>query len=70
MPLTMAETGKTYTISRISGKAETKRHLENMGFVPGAEVTIVSELAGNLIINVKDARVGIGKELAARIFVA
>ncbi len=69
MPLSMLDPGVKKTIVKINGRDKTRRFLENLGFVEGAEVTIVSELAGNLIINVKETRVAIDKGMAARIFV-
>jgi len=69
MPLLLAADGKAHTIVRISGNPEVKKHLENLGFVVGHDLTVVSELAGNLIVNVKESRVGIDRELAAKVFV-
>ena len=69
MPLTMLNAGETNTIKRLGGKEETKRFLENLGFVVGGNVTVVSDTGGNLIVNVKDSRVAIGKDMANKIFV-
>ena len=69
MPLSMAQSGETQVVKKILGKDETKRFLESLGFIEGARVTIVSELAGNLIVNVKDTRVAISKSMANRIMV-
>lgn len=69
MPLTLAETGMPQIIKKIGGKDETKRFLESLGFVAGGEVTVVSELAGNMIVNVKESRVAISKAMAGRILV-
>ncbi len=69
MPLTFAGTGEVNTIKLIRGKIETVRHLESMGFVEGAAITVVSKLAGNLIVNVKDTRVALNKELASKIMI-
>ena len=69
MPLTMSPKGKEVTIQRIGGKEETRRFLENLGFVPGGEVTVVSEIDGNMIVNIKDSRVAIGKDMANKIMV-
>ena len=68
MPLTMLNAGETNTIKRVGGKEETKRFLENLGFVAG-NVTVVSETGGNLIVNIKDSRVAIGKDMANKIIV-
>ena len=69
MPLTMLETGREMQIRKIGGKDETRRFLESVGFVMGGFVTVVSELNGNLIVKVKDARVAISKEMANKIMV-
>lgn len=70
MPLTMARSGETQRIIKIGGKAETKRFLESLGFVEGGAITIVSEISGNLIVNVKDARVAISRGMANHIMIA
>ena len=62
MPLTMASTGETNVIKKVGGKEETRRVLENLGFVTGGAVTVVSKINGNLIVNVRDSRVAIGKD--------
>ena len=69
MPLSMVKPGETNTIKMVGGKEETRKFLENLGFVTGGEVTVVSEIEGNLIVNVKDSRVAIGKDMANRIMV-
>ncbi len=69
MPLTLAGAGEENMIRRVGGNDETKRHLEDLGFVAGANVTIVSSIGGNLIVNVKDSRVAISKEMAGKIMV-
>ena len=69
LPLTMANPGEPVTIKKIGGKAETKKFLETLGFVVGGVVTVVSEINGNMIVNVKDSRVGIGKDMANKIMV-
>ena len=69
MPLGMMGTGVKRKIRKISGKDKTRRFLESLGFTPGAEVSIVSELGGNMIVNVKDSRVAIDSELARCILV-
>ena len=60
LPLTMASQGEPMTIKKIGGKQETKKFLETLGFVVGGTVTVVSEINGNMIVNVKDSRVAIG----------
>lgn len=69
MPLTMAQNGEANTIKKVGGKEETRQFLENLGFVVGGVVTVVSQASGNLIVNVKDSRVAIGKDMANKIFV-
>ena len=69
MPLSMVKPGETNTIKKVGGQEETRKFLENLGFVTGGEVTVVSEIEGNLIVNVKDSRVAIGKDMANRIMV-
>lgn len=69
MPLTMVNTGEPSVIKKVGGKEETRLFLEKLGFVPGSKVSVVSEADGNVIINVKDSRVAIGKEMALKIIV-
>lgn len=65
----MAETGASNRIIKVGGKDEIKRHLENLGFVPGGEVTVVSRVSGNVIVNVKESRIAISREMADKIIV-
>lgn len=69
MPLTMSKVGESNIIKKIGGKEETKKFLENLGFVIGSTVTIVSDTGGNLIVNVKESRVAVSKEMALKIMV-
>ena len=69
MPLTMAKAGETVTIKKITGKDTTHQFLASLGFVEGADVTIISELSGNIILNIKDTRVAIDKSMANRIII-
>lgn len=69
MPLTLANIGEENTIRKIGGSPEVKKHLENLGFVAGGNVTVVTTMAGNVIVNVKEARVAISQEMANRIMV-
>ena len=69
MPLCYAEIGEEHIIKRIGGSNEVRRHLENLGFVVGGTVTVVTTLAGNVIVNVKDTRVAISEEMARKILV-
>ncbi|MBD5536599.1 MAG: ferrous iron transport protein A [Lachnospiraceae bacterium] len=69
MPLSMIKAGEPSVIRKVGGKEETRRFLENLGFVVGGEVTVVSETVGNMIVNIKDSRVAIGKDMANKIIV-
>ncbi len=69
MPLTLAAVGEENMIKKIGGKPEVRAHLENLGFVVGGNVTIISTIGGNLIVNVKDSRVAISREMAGKIMV-
>ncbi len=69
MPLSMVNVGEKRSIQRITGKDDVRRFLENLGFVEGSSVTVVSENGGNLIVNVKDTRVAIDRSMANRIMV-
>lgn len=69
MPLSMVKAGEPNVIKKVGGKEETRRFLENLGFVTGGTVTVISETGGNMIVNVKNSRVAIGKDMANRILV-
>lgn len=69
MPLTFANPDEELIIKRIGGKAEVKRHLENLGFIVGSSVRVVSRIQGNVIVHVKDARIAISEEMAQKIMV-
>ena len=69
MPLTLANVGEELTIQKIGGKPEVKKHLENLGFVAGGTVTVLTAMGGNVIVNVKEVRVAISEEMARRIMV-
>ena len=69
MPLTLANTGEENIIKKIGGNPETRKFLEKLGFVAGSAVTVVSEIGGNVIVNVKDSRVAVSKEMAQKIMV-
>ena len=69
MPLNLANVGESNIIKKIGGKPEVKKHLENLGFVVGGNVSIVNTLGGNVIVNVKESRVAISEEMARRIMV-
>ena len=69
MPLTMANPGERVTIRRITGKDEVRQHLAELGFVVGSEVTVISELNGNLIVQVKSSRIALDRSMANRIMI-
>ena len=69
MPLGLANTGEENVIKKIGGDPETKKFLENLGFVVGGTVTVISEISGNVIVNVKESRVAVSKEMANKIMV-
>lgn len=69
MPLSMVKEGEPNVIKKVGGKEETRRFLENLGFTAGGVVTVVSEIGGNIIVNIKDSRIAIGKDMANKIMV-
>ena len=69
MPLTLANVGEENITKKVGGKPEVKKHLENLGFVAGGNVTVVTMLGGNVIVNVKETRVAISKEMAQKIMI-
>ncbi|MDR1094135.1 MAG: ferrous iron transport protein A [Clostridiales bacterium] len=69
MPLTMAKTGEQNSVKKVGGKEETRKFLGTLGFVPGSLVTVVAEIAGNMIVGVKESRIAINREMAAKIMV-
>lgn len=69
MPLSMAQIGEKGRIRRITGKDEVRRHLAELGFVVGGEITVVSEIGGSMILSVKDSRVALDKTMANRIMI-
>ena len=69
MPLSLADTGTVNVIKKIGGSPEVKKHLENLGFVVGGNVTVVNSLGGNVIVNVKEVRVAISEEMARKIMI-
>ncbi|MBC5722772.1 FeoA domain [uncultured Flavonifractor sp.] len=69
MPLTMAKSGERVTIKKITGKDEIRQHLAELGFVVDSDITVVSEIAGNLIVQVKDSRIALDKSMANRIMI-
>lgn len=69
MPLSMVKSGEANIIKKVGGKEETRKFLENLGFVAGGMVTVITKVGGNLIVNIKDSRVAIGKDMANKIMV-
>ena len=69
MPLMVADRAKFFEVAKVGGDDKTRAHLENLGFGPGAKVQVISELGGNLIVNVKDTRIALDKSLAMKILV-
>ena len=69
MPLIFAENGEENIIKKVGGTPETKKHLEDLGFVPGGAVTVVTTVGGNLIVNIKESRVAISREMASKIMI-
>ena len=69
MPLTMAKTGETVTIRKITGRDALRQHLAELGFVVDSDVTVVNEVAGNLILQVKDSRIALDRTMANRVMI-
>ena len=69
MPLTLAEVGEENIIKKIGGRQEVRSHLENLGFIAGGAVTVINTIGGNVIVNVKDSRIAISKEMAQKIMI-
>ena len=69
MPLSMVSAGEENVIKKVGGKEETRKFLEGLGFVTGSVVTVISQTGGNMIVNVKDSRVAIGRDMANKIMV-
>ncbi len=69
MPLTLAAVGQENIIRKVGGNPQVKKHLENLGFVPGGSVTILTTIGGNLIVSVKEARIAVSREMAQKIMI-
>ncbi len=69
MPLTLANAGEENIIKKVGGNPGTRKFLENLGFIAGGTVTVISEISGNVIVNVKESRVAVSKEMAQKIMV-
>ena len=68
-PLTLANVGEESIVRKVSGNPEVRKHLEDLGFVAGGAVTVVSSLGGNIIVKVKESRVAISEEMARKIMI-
>ena len=69
MPLTLAEVGEENIIKKIGGRQDVRSHLENLGFIAGGAVTVINTIGGNVIVNVKESRIAISKEMAQKIMI-
>ena len=69
IPLVLANIGESSIIKKVGGSPKVKKHLENLGFVAGGSVTVINSIGGNLIVNVKEARVAVSKEMAQKIMI-
>ncbi|MDR2941618.1 MAG: ferrous iron transport protein A [Treponema sp.] len=69
MPLTMLKSGEEKSIKKVGGKEETRQFLAKLGLFPGSHVTVVNEIGGNVIVNIKESRVAVSREMAAKIMV-
>jgi ferrous iron transport protein A len=69
MPLTFANIGEENIIRKVGGNSEVRKFLENLGFVTGSTVTVISEISGNVIVNVKGSRIAVSKEMAGKIMI-
>ncbi|MBP5625221.1 MAG: ferrous iron transport protein A [Lachnospiraceae bacterium] len=69
MPLALADAGEENIVKKVGGNSEVKQHLENLGFVVGAAVTVITSMGGNVIVNIKESRVAISSEMAMKIMI-
>ena len=69
MPLTMVRPGESGRIKKVGGKLETRQFLENLGFLPGSPVSVITRIGGNVIVEIKGSRVAVNSEMAAKIMV-
>lgn len=69
MPLTLARPGESGLIKKIGGRPETRQFLENLGFVAGSPVSVISRMGGNVIVEIKGARVAVNRDMAAKIMI-
>jgi ferrous iron transport protein A len=69
MPLTLAKAGEQNSVKKVGGQSETRQFLENLGFVPGSLVTVITQISGNVIVSVRESRVAISREMASKILI-
>ena len=69
IPLTFADPGQENIIRKVGGNPDVKRHLENLGFTPGGNVTLISSLGGNVIVKVEEARIAFDEEMAKKVMI-
>ncbi len=69
MPLSMMSAGEPATVQKVTGNSETRRFLENLGFVTGTQIEVVSSIGGNVIVNVKDSRIAVNEDMARHIYI-
>jgi ferrous iron transport protein A len=69
MPLTILRNGEEKSIKKVGGKEETRQFLARLGFIPGAHVTVINKISGNVIVNIKESRVAVSREMAAKIMI-
>ena len=69
MPLALANPDEEHTVRKIGGSPEVRKHLENLGFMVGSNVTVITEMSGNLVVKVKESRIAVSREMAQKIFV-
>lgn len=69
MPLTLSSIGQEAIIRKVGGSPEVRKHLENLGFVAGGTVTVITKMGGNLVLKVKEARVAVSDEMVQKIFI-
>ncbi|HML36094.1 MAG TPA: FeoA family protein [Bacillota bacterium] len=69
MPLTLAAIGEENIIRKVGGKSDMKKHLEDLGFVAGGNVTVVAMMGGSVIVNIKESRIALNKEMASKIMI-
>jgi ferrous iron transport protein A len=69
MPLTLLKSGESGTVKKITGKDDTKRFLESLGFTAGTPVSVISEIGGNMVLRIRDTRIALDRNMARRIVI-